>query len=302
MVWPPTSSVPPALAVRLRAASSGSAVSVTTSQVRPYARGGRVKVTCSPSGLNSTRKESSTIGSPSASRSGMPCPLRNTVIVMPLCAVQSSAVIGSPSRRSQAMSLTFVPATGSPRKNRRRRKIGWSARSLVSWAVNSDSTSWLRASSQSIQLSSLSWPYTLLLPCWVRPSSSPCDTIGTPWLSSSVARKLRFCRSRSALISPLSVGPSTPWFHDRLWLSPSRLPSPLASLCLSLYDTRSVRVNPSCAVTKLIDAMGRRPSISYRSDEPAKREANSPRVAGSPRQKSRTVSRNLPFHSVHSGG
>jgi hypothetical protein len=32
------------------------------------------------------------------------------------------------------------------------------------------------------------------------------------------------------------------------------------------------------------------------------REANSASVAGSPRQKSRTVSRYLPFHSVHSGG
>ena len=32
------------------------------------------------------------------------------------------------------------------------------------------------------------------------------------------------------------------------------------------------RVNPSCAVTKLIDAIGRRPSTSYRSDEPVKRD------------------------------
>ena len=60
-------------------------------------------------------------------------------------------------------------------------------------------------------------------------------------------------------------------------------------------------MNPSCAVTKLIDAIGRRLSFSYRSEEPVKREANSPRLAGSPRQKSRTVSRYLPFHSVHSG-
>ena len=37
-------------------------------------------------------------------------------------------------------------------------------------------------------------------------------------------------------------------------------------------------VNPSCAVTKLIDAIGRRPSISYRSQEPVKRDANSPRL------------------------
>ena len=31
-----------------------------------------------------------------------------------------------------------------------------------------------------------------------------------------------------------SVGPSTPQFQERLWLSPSRLSSPLASLCFSL--------------------------------------------------------------------
>jgi len=37
-------------------------------------------------------------------------------------------------------------------------------------------------------------------------------------------------------------------------------------------------VKPSWAVTKLIDAIGRRLSFSYRSDEPVKREANSPRL------------------------
>ncbi len=61
-------------------------------------------------------------------------------------------------------------------------------------------------------------------------------------------------------------------------------------------------MNPSCAVTKLMLAAGRRPEVSYRSAEPVMRAANSPIVAGSPRQKSRTVSRYLPFHSVHCGG
>ena len=36
--------------------------------------------------------------------------------------------------------------------------------------------------------------------------------------------------------------------------------------------------------------------------DPVSLDANSASVADSPRQKSRTVSRNLPFHSVHSGG
>src|ERR1051325_2103861 len=104
------------------------------------------------------------------------------------------------------------------------------------------------------------------------------------------------------LMSPSSVGPSAPQFHDRLWLSPSAPPSPLASLCFSLYETRSCRVNPSCAVTKLIEAIGRRLSFSYRSEDPVNRDANSPSPGTSPRQKSRTVSRYLPFHSVHRGG
>jgi hypothetical protein len=43
-------------------------------------------------------------------------------------------------------------------------------------------------------------------------------------------------------------------------------------------------VKPSCAVTKLMDAYGRRPSFSYRSADPVRREANSASVAGSPRQ------------------
>ena len=87
---------------------------------------------------------------------------------------------------------------------------------------------------QSIQLMSLSWQYALLFPRWVRPSSSPWLIIGTPCDSSSVVRKLRFCRSRSARTSALSVGPSTPQFQLRLLFSPSRFSSRFASLCFSL--------------------------------------------------------------------
>jgi hypothetical protein len=96
----------------------------------------------------------------------------------------------------------------------------------------------------------LSWQYTLLLPRWVRAISSPPLGIGTPWEKSSVATKFRIWRARSSLILTSSVGPSAPWFQDRLWSWPSRLSSPLASLCLSLYLTRSCSVKPSCAVTK----------------------------------------------------
>src|SRR5215469_3342327 len=126
--------------------------------------------------------------------------------------------------------------------------------------------------------------------------------MGTPCEQNSVARRLRRCLARSAMIAGSLAGPSAPQFQDRLSLLPSWLPSPLASLCLVLYDTRSVSVKPSWQVTKLIEATGRRPLVSYRSLEPDSREANSGRVDGWPRQKSRTASRYLPFHSLHSGG
>ncbi len=50
-------------------------------------------------------------------------------------------------------------------------------------------------------------------------------------------------------------------------------------------------VKPSCAVTKLMLAIGLRPECAYRSEEPVMRPANSPSEPASPRQKSRTVSR-----------
>ena len=74
--------------------------------------------------------------------------------------------------------------------------------------------------------------------------------------------------ARSARMSGSSVGPSTPQFHDRLCDSPSRLSSPLASLSFSLYETRSLSGKPSWAVTKLIEAVGRRESSWYRSELP----------------------------------
>ena len=55
-----------------------------------------------------------------------------------------------------------------------------------------------------------------------------------------------------------SVGPSTPQFQLTLSLLPSRLFSPLASLCLPLYETRSLSVKPSWQVTKLTLCSGSR--------------------------------------------
>jgi hypothetical protein len=61
-------------------------------------------------------------------------------------------------------------------------------------------------------------------------------------------------------------------------------------------------VNPSWTVIRLTEAVGRRPAVPYRSAEPANRVANSPMPTGRLAQKSRMVSRYLPFHSRHSGG
>src|SRR5581483_8502505 len=135
----------------------------------------------------------------------------------------------------------------------------------MSARVNSSSRSRSSSSSQSNQESSLSWHQALLFPCWVRPSSSPPRSMGTPCERKSVVRKLRCCRSRSERPSGSSVGPSAPQFHERLSSVPSWFASLFASLCLSLYETRSASVKPSWAVTKLIEANGLRPSEAYRS-------------------------------------
>ena len=49
---------------------------------------------------------------------------------------------------------------------------------------------------------------------------------------------------------------TTPQFQEKLSLLPSRLPSPLASLCFWLYAHRSCSVKPSCAITKLMPWYG----------------------------------------------
>src|SRR5262249_31457810 len=115
------------------------------------------------------------------------------------------------------------------------------------------------------------------------------------------ARKLRSCRSRNPLISTSLLGPSTPQFQERLSELPSRFSSPFASLCFSLYVTRSFSVYPSCAVMKLTHADGFRPRRSNRSGDATKRVERAAGFAW-PLQKSRTVSRYLSFHSPQPGG
>src|SRR5947199_13071 len=180
-----------------------------------------------------------------------------------------------------------------------RRSTGCAFRSAMTRLVNSVSSA--SASFQRNHEISLSWHQALLLPPCVRPNSSPPSSIGTPCDRKSVVMKFRCCRARNALTVSSSVVPSTPQFQERLSSAPSWLFSPFSSLCFSLYETRSRNVKPSCAVTKLIDANGERPSPWYKSLEPVNRDANSDTGACA-RQKSRMLSRYNPFHSPQRTG
>src|SRR5580658_185416 len=142
-----------------------------------------------------------------------------------LGSAQSPSFMGVPAGVNQLSSLVSAPV-----RNRRRRKTGCARRNATRSEVNdikSESTA-----DQSNQEISLSWQYALLLPFWVRPSSSPPSSSGMPNDSSRVARMARDWRARRASTSGAGVGPSAPQFQERLSLVPSRLDSPLASLCL----------------------------------------------------------------------
>src|SRR6185503_15608404 len=199
-------------------------------------------------------------------------PFRNTPFACASEFRQSRCVILRPSGRIHQTSGRSLPL---PVKKRVRRKIGCARRSSIRRRVKSSSACSSSPRPQSNQEISLSWHHALLLPPCVRPHSSPPSSIGTPCESRSVARKFRCCRARNSSTALSSVGPSAPQFHERLSFVPSLPPSPFASLCLSLYDTRSRSVNPSCAVTKLIDANGRRVLAAYRSSDPDSRYARS---------------------------
>ncbi len=97
------------------------------------------------------------MGAPSASRSGMPRPLRKIASDVVRARPQSSGVMCWPSGRSHAMSWMSEPTIGLPWKNRCRRKIGCRVRSSAIRATYSLSTSLSRARSQSTHASSLSW-------------------------------------------------------------------------------------------------------------------------------------------------
>src|SRR5579863_9006660 len=143
-----------------------------------------------------------------------------------LGSAQSADVISVPAGVYQPSSEASTPV-----RNRRRRNTEWACRNASSRVVKASRS--VSTADQSNQEVSLSWQYALLLPPWVRPSSSPPSSSGTPNDSSSVVSIARDCLARRACTSGSGVGPSAPHFHDRLSSEPSRLFSPLAWLCLA---------------------------------------------------------------------
>src|SRR4051794_15930747 len=213
--------------------STPSPVWISTSQQPPKRRTGRWKARSSWWALTSTRKESSVIAPPRRFLYGISWPLRNR----PSCGTperQSLLVILLPSGRNHQASGRPEPPCSSPDRKAERWKTGCSRRRRISRRVKASSSCCSEDRFQSYQEISESWHQALLLPPCERPNSSPPSSIGVPDDSTSVVRKLRIWRSRSATTAGSSVGPSTPQFQDRLSSVPSRLSSMLASLCLSL--------------------------------------------------------------------
>ena len=172
---------------------------------------------------------------PCRSRSAISAPLRKrpTTLLVGVVPVGAGSCARPSARNHQASGSTR--ALARRRGSGRRRNTGWARRRCDQPPGEREQVRLARrrGPSRASEIS-LSWHQALLLPCWVRPISSPPRSIGTPWDSSSVASRLRCWRARSSTISGSSVAPSAPQFHERLSSVPSRLSSRFASLCLSL--------------------------------------------------------------------
>ena len=169
----------------------------------------------------------------------------------------ANAIAGS-TGRSRAAPALAVPedlrrlARSPPVKKVRRRNTACALRSAIICWMNRRKPAFGSANVQSTQLVALSWHQALLLPLGSGGSRHPQDHRHALRIS-NVAIRFRTCRSRKRLTIGSSDGPSTPQFQLRLALLPSRFPSPLASLCFWLYETRSASVKPSWQQRKLIE-------------------------------------------------
>src|SRR5882724_9364733 len=109
---------------------------------------------------------------------------------------------------------------------------------------------------QSNQLIVLFWQYALLFPYCVRLTSSPISRNGVPTDNNVKANKFLICLARNASISGEDVAPSSPQFQERLSSEPSMFCCWFISLCFRSKETRSLSVNPSWQVTKLMLCSG----------------------------------------------
>ena len=182
-------------------------------------------------------RSSSTTGTPRSSRSASPRPDNRAPRHRAWPWLHSSSDISRPCGCSHTMSFASESRTARPRKYVRRRNSGCVLRSAITRRANVEQARPRRRGPSDIHEISLSWQYALLLPRCVRPISSPPASIGTPCekqerrqevahLAQRAARGSRGRRSdlrrRSSSFGCVA--------------SPSRLSSPLASLCFSLYE------------------------------------------------------------------
>src|SRR3954470_18155630 len=207
-------------------------VETTTSPLSFHPSGGIVTSTGSASAFSQIRNDESHCCSPRGPGERSGSPVRSIPTTDSASSAQSSPVISRPLGCSQVRSFRPPSIVGRPSNQCRCRSAGCSRRSRSAALVTSYTSSHASSERQSIHDTSLSCPYGLLLPPCVRPRSSPAVIIGTPFDRHSVTSRLPAARRRSATISLSSVSPSTPKFCERLVYDPSRLPSPLASLCL----------------------------------------------------------------------
>ena len=187
--------------------------------------------------LKHSRNESSTTRSPRALGAGIASPLRNTATHLPKPEPQSSGVISVPAGVSHAMSRTWSPAAD---------RLAVEEPPAAEHRVVLAQLGHLAGERQQVGVGLAQRPVhprrsrspgstRCCCRCWVRPISSPwtdhrgalADHQRADDVAHLLGAQLAGSRDRRS-------GPSTPQFHDRLWLSPSRLSSPLASLCFSL--------------------------------------------------------------------
>ncbi len=189
-----------------------------------------------------------------------------------------------PSGLSQAMSLAVAVHARGPRKKCRRRKTGCSRRSV-------DARARTKASSAArlVASSSRSSEIGVVLAVGVVVAAAACGRSRRRRRASARPAKAAASRAgcatgaRAARASPgSSVGPSTPQFHDRLLSLPSRLSSPLASLCLCVVADE-VAQREAVVRGDEVDARVRRPAAApvqiRRAGEAAREFADQPAVA-----------------------